>query len=74
MITNITTNITITLIIINNSTSDAGSHITEGVVLGHGWPGHPYERWEVLLGSGLPGTTLWCGFSNHQAATAQMGT
>ena len=28
----------------------------------------------MLLGSRLLGTTFWCGLSNHQAATAQMGT
>ena len=28
----------------------------------------------MLLGIWLPGTTCWCGVSNHQAATAQMGT
>ena len=32
------------------------------------------EKWEVLLGIRLLGTTFWCGLSNHQAATAQMGT
>ena len=31
-------------------------------------------RWEVLLGIRLLGTTCWSGLSNHQAATAQMGT
>ena len=31
-------------------------------------------KWEVLLGIRLPGTTFCCGLSNHQAATAQMGT
>ena len=30
------------------------------------------EKWEVLLGTWLLGTTCWCGLSNHQAATAQM--
>ena len=33
-----------------------------------------WERWEVLLGIRLLGTTCWCGLSNRQAATAQMGT
>ena len=28
----------------------------------------------VLLGIRLLGTTFWCGMSNYQAATAQMGT
>ena len=32
------------------------------------------ENWEVLLGIWLLGTTFWRGLSNHQAATAQMGT
>ena len=32
------------------------------------------EKWEVLLGIRLIGTTCWCGLSNHQAATAPMGT
>ena len=32
------------------------------------------EKWEVLLGVGLLGTTSSCGVSKHQAATAQMGT
>ena len=30
------------------------------------------EKWEVLLGIRLLGTTFWGGLSNHQAATAQM--
>ena len=30
------------------------------------------EKWEVLLGIRLLGTTFGCGLSNHQAATAQM--
>ena len=30
------------------------------------------ERWEALLGIRLLGTTLLCGLSNRQAATAQM--
>ena len=30
------------------------------------------EKWEVLQGIRLLGTTFWCGLSNHQAATAQM--
>ena len=34
--------------------------------------GHSQEKWEVLLGIRLLGTTFWHGFSNHQAATAQM--
>ena len=33
-----------------------------------------WEKWQVLLGIRLLGTTFWCGLSNHQAATAQMGT
>ena len=33
-----------------------------------------YEKWEVLLGIRLLGATFWCGLSDHQAATAQMGT
>ena len=32
------------------------------------------DEWEVLLGIRLLGTTFWCALSNHQAATAQMGT
>ena len=32
------------------------------------------EKWEVLLGIRLLGTTFWCGLSNHQAATEQMRT
>ena len=32
------------------------------------------ERWEVLLRIRILGTTFWCGLSNHQAPTAQMGT
>ena len=40
-----------------------------------GWGGSARgdsEKWEVLLGIRLLGTTLWCGLSNHQDATAQM--
>ena len=29
------------------------------------------EKWEVLLGIRLLGTTFWRGLSSHQAATAQ---
>ena len=38
------------------------------------WSLRAWEKWEVLLGMLLLGTTFWCGLSNHQAATAQMGT
>ena len=31
-----------------------------------------YEKWEVLLGIRLLGTTFWRGSSNHQAASVQM--
>ena len=31
-----------------------------------------WEKWEVLRGIRLLGTTCCCGLSNHQAATAQM--
>ena len=30
------------------------------------------EKWEVLLGIRLLGTTCWCKLSYHQAASAQM--
>ena len=30
-------------------------------------------RWGLFLQTPV-GTTFWCGMSNHQAATAQMGT
>ena len=33
---------------------------------------HNQYKCEVLLGIRLLRTTLWCGLSNHQAATAQM--
>ena len=33
-----------------------------------------WDKCEVLLGIQLLGGTFWCGLSNHQAATAQMGT
>ena len=33
-----------------------------------------YIYGRLLLGIRPPGTTLWRGLSNHQAATAQMGT
>ena len=36
------------------------------------WELTVYEKWEVLLGVWLKGTTCWCGLSKHQAATAQM--
>ena len=34
--------------------------------------GHAQEKWEVLLGIRLLGTTFRCGLSNHEAATAQV--
>ena len=44
------------------------------VLYGHRRDRRDLEKWEVLLGVRLLGTTCWCGLSNHQAATAQMGT
>ena len=66
--------------------TQADSEILRGEISGH--PGNSpgiqtrrflvcgltaQEKWEVLLGIRLPGTTFRCGLSSHQAATTEMG-